>query len=517
MMIPRKLHAFNQNIQQSHWLSNIIALFSGGLLTLAFAPFHAWYLALILPLFAYYSCANSSPKAAFCRGSLFGFGLFMTGASWIYVSLNTYGGAPPILAILACVILAFLTGLHLGVATYVQNKLWPNHSLIRLIFIFPILWVLSEWIRSFSPILFGGFPWLDVGYTQINTPLAGFASIMGVYGVSWLTILSGALLYSCLIVKKRYKIWPALIVIAIWSLGAWLKTISWTQPMSKSTQVSLIQGNISPRMKWSEQALNQTLMTYENLTAKALGSPIIIWPESAIPDYNINPQTQTFLKKLYQLAKPHHNAILVGLPIASPATEQVYNGAMVIGHGSGVYLKRHLVPFGEYIPMSQWFGSMLAFFDIPMSGFSPGPNHQTFITIQSLHVALFICYEIAFPTLVNDHVDHSNLIITQSDDGWFGNSLGPWQQQQMAQFRAIETGRPVLRATNNGITSVINRFGQIIASLPQNKVGILKAQVTPVTGLTPWDRYGLWLFGWTACLSLLLGHCLQVHDQKKNK
>ncbi|MDO8954754.1 MAG: apolipoprotein N-acyltransferase [Gammaproteobacteria bacterium] len=465
----------------------LLCLISGALLTLSFAPFNQFYLGIICPLILLLCLQHASPKQAFWRGLIFGIGLFATGISWVYVSIHTYGNADIPLSLLITALLVLIMALFPALMVFSLAK-WSKLSRLNgMLCAFPAAWVLFEWMRSW---IFTGFPWLLLGYSQISSPLAGFAPILSVFGVSLAAVWTSAALLAAWQSPKRARLFIIIALILVWGLGQGLRSVHWTKPDGSAVKVSMVQGNISQSIKWSQAYQDQILQTYQSLNKQAWGSSLIFWPEAAVP--LLPEQVYGYLNSLNQAAKSNHAAILLGLPLDNATTQQYYNGAIVIGNGQGLYLKRHLVPFGEYVPLLNILGPLLNSLTIPMSSFSEGPDAQALPIMNGISVAVFICYESAFPEEFRDTLQNAQLIATLSDDSWFGHSLGLYQHQEMDQMRALETGRYLVRSTNNGGTSVVNPQGKIIASLPAFTAAVLNAQIIPMTGRTPWLIIGIW-------------------------
>ena len=316
------------------------------------------------------------------------------------------------------------------------------------------------------------------------------AAIGGVYLVSLAISITSTFIIAA-IIESNYKIKAYLIlcIIIVFLLSLSIYKTPWTTAAQPNQiKVSLIQANIPQDTKWNPNQVNNILEKYNELTQKNL-SPLVFWSENSIPVFP--EEAKNFLNYINMLGIINHSAILVGLPYMDSSTGKYYNAAQVLGYGHGQYLKHHLVPFGEYFPLSSILGPNLSFINIPASNFSSGPINQKNLVMHKVNVSLFICYEIAFPTQVQLNSKKSELISVISDDAWFGNSLGPWQHMQIAQMRAIENGRYIVQSTNDGITAIINQYGSVVKQLPQFKTGVLSGIVQLYTGQTPWQRYGV--------------------------
>ncbi len=463
-----------------------LACMTGILLVLGFSPFKIWPLGFIVPAVLFLITEHKKPKAAFWLGFSFGIGEFGVGASWVYVSLSHYGNSA-FLAFLITLLFILILALFPAVQLWVMQRFFKTGRLLKLLLIYPLLWLVFEGIRS---TIFTGFPWLLVGYTQTFNWLAGFAKLGSVFLVSFLCVFIAGLLV-LLWKKKGEPSRPLLkggivgLILILFIAGGILRHHPFTKPVGSPLQVALVQGNITNSLKWTPDYFNQIVMTYARLTGPVLNTPLIVWPENSIPNFpeNITP----FMNALDNDTGLFKSALVFGLPIDDPINHAYFNGALALGDANGMYLKQHLVPFGEYIPWPGLFSPIFNHLNIPMSAFTAGPDDPLPMIIHGIPVQIFICYESAYPFLFRE-AQNSAYIITLTDDGWFGHSLGPYQHEEIEAMRAIETGRPILRATNSGITSIIDQNGRIIASAPTFKEFVLKGVIQPVNGKTPWLR-----------------------------
>lgn len=462
---------------------------AGAIFTLGLSPFDIW---VAVPLSAALLAAllhRPNKCSDFAIGWRYGLGVFASGASWVYVSIHVYGGATMPLA--ALMTGAFCAGLALlfALQAYVYGRWFKHQGTWALCASFPALWVLFEWLRSW---LLTGFPWLYAGYAAIDIPLAGWAPVAGVYGASlWLVgfgATATALFYARPENRKRLAIYLAALALFATS-GALLKRIEWTKPVGEPIRVALYQPNIDLEAKWNRQLFRQHLNQYRTATQPLYSqSDIILWPESALPAYRH--QVTPFLTEVDTLARQHNSALITGIPIRADSGR--HNSIIAIGNGTGEHHKQKLVPFGEYVPLEQWLRGVIGFFDLPMSSFTPGPQRPPRLTAGELTIAPFICYEIVYPGFVSRHSNGSNLLVTVSNDSWFGASVGPLQHLQMARFRALETGLPLLRGTNNGISAIIGRHGEIQAQSAQFIETTLVGEVQPRSGRTLITQVGHW-------------------------
>lgn len=541
-------------------LKLILLLIVGIILSTAFSPFNIYSFAFICPAVLCYCWLTATPRRAFIQGLMFGIGFFAAGTSWIYISIHDYGGASTLASGMITVGFVLYQALFPAIQGYLIKKLFNHRRISEAGFafcLFPASWVLFEWLRGH---LLTGFPWLLLGYSQLATPVKHLAPIVGVFGLSLITaMMAGALsIMGRRLSMKTKWIGVAIIVLPV-AIGFTLRHHEWTQPIQSPIQVSLLQGNIPQQLKWQTGHQSSIINRYKTLTEAHWDSGLIIWPEAAIPTFPS--QVRPLLETLDQAGKQHHTQLMIGIPLANYQTGQLYNGLIVLGQYQGRYLKRHLVPFGEYTPLKSIIGPINRWLNIPMSDFSAGPSWQPLLKIANrntfFYIAPFICYEIAYPLEVIDsvlgHGKHdanqlphtpphtrtrtsitttntmtsntttastmkeqhnisnnttqrnttANVLVTLLDDSWFGRSIASAQHLQIGQMRALETQRPMLMASNNGITASINATGAIVSVLKPFQVGVLTTQVQPRAGKTPFMILKNWPM-WAGVLALVL-------------
>ncbi len=477
-----------------------LAPVGGALITLSLAPFSIWPAGIAACFIFLYCLLECNSRQALWRGWLFGLGLFGSGASWIYVSIHVHGNAGvPLAALLTAMFCAGLALLYALLAwCYVK---WVRHLPGGMLLGFPTLWVLFEWLRSW---MLTGFPWLLLGSAHLDTPLAGWAPILGVFGLSLWVALSA----SCLFLAWRRKALNSLaaygvVIATIWIGGAQLRSIEWVAPASpESLSVAMVQANIPQELKWTRGFYQPTLDLYRDMTMELLGTDIIVWPESAIPNYY--QRADDFLEPIAALAEAAESTLILGIPWREQGQSNYYNAIVSTGQGSGHYFKQHLVPFGEYVPLEAWLRGLIAFFDLPMSAFSKGPAEQPPLRAKSFRVAPFICYEVVYPDLVSRSARDADLLITISNDSWFGASIGPLQHLEMARMRALENGRYLIRSTNNGISAIVNHRGEIVTQSEQFVATVLRGEARVMLGSTPFGSFGSSPV-LVACVMALLG------------
>ncbi len=468
----------------------LIAILAGAILPGAFAPHHLWPLAIISPaILLWVWLKNKTPKAVFVSGLLYGLGFFGMGVSWVFVSIHRFGNTNISLAVLITSLLVIVLALFIAIQGYLLKRFFRGNTMAFCLLGFPSSWVLFEWLRSW---LFTGFPWLYLGYSQLATPLSGYAPIMSVYGVSFAVLITSGAIITFLVADRKTKTLTSVLMILTWGIGYLLQHHDFTKTNPKSYTVSLVQGNIKPFDKFaSTDPIGSTQKTYGKLTEKAWGADLILWPESAIP--LPLPYSKPYIDQLQKIATKYHSTLITGIQVIN-SQEEYYNSLIALGEGNGIYHKYHLVPFGDFLPFEQYLRGLIGFFDLPMSSFISGPIKQPLITAGDLKLVPLICYEIAFPELLRDTIRNADVIITLSEDGWFGESWGPHQHLEIAQMRALETSRMVLRATTSGITAIIDPKGKITATLPQFKAMVLNGTFHSMIGETPWVKMGLWPF-----------------------
>lgn len=463
---------------------SFLALLAGSCLALAFAPFYSFPIAVLAPALLLYTWLNTKPLPSFWYGYLYGLGFFGLSISWVYVSMHRFGGLAVPAASLLTLLFAAALALFPAVQGYLLNRFFPTTTTIKLLLAFPCSYALSDWLRSW---LFSGFPWVLLGYSQTNSPLKGFAPIIGEYGLAFIiTLCSALLLLSWLKITTQKKLRSGLLslslVVVISLLGLALTQIAWTKPHSKPITISLIQGNIPQQLKWQTDFLQPTLDRYLTLTSEHWDSDLIIWPEAAVP---IAAQYATdFLAYIAEQAKQHHTRVLLGIPEEADKVHY-YNALYILGEGQAHYYKRQLVPFGEYLPFPKQLEWLINYWQIPLSTMLPGQLTQSTLQANGFNIAPFICYEIAYAYLVEKIPPKTDFLVIVSNDAWFGESFAPAQHLQIAQFRALTTGRPAVVSTNNGVTAIIDEHGTVSQLLPQFVTAVLRGEIIARQGLTP--------------------------------
>lgn len=463
-----------------------LALLAGAACVFGFAPFGIYPLpVLALAVLFWLWQSADTPRTAAKLGYAFGLGLFGAGISWIYVALHDYGGMPLPLAALATLLFAAFLALLPALAGYAQARL-PVARTPRLLLAMPASWVLSEWLRG---TLFTGFPWLTLGYAHSDGPLAGYAALLGVYGVSLAAALSAGLL--AVLWHERWSRAGriALLALAIlWGSGAALRSVAWTEPEGEPFSVALLQGNIAQDLKFNEDALFDTLETYRRLALQS-DARLTVLPETALPLLREELPT-VMLAQLRDHARQNGGDVLIG----SFEREQgnYYNSVFTLGTADEQhYRKHHLVPFGEFIPLRSLLGWFInGVLNIPMGDLARGSEAQPPLNVAGQKVASDICYEDVFGEEVIHHLPQASVLLNLTNDAWYGESHAAEQHNQISRMRALETGRMMLRATNTGVTSIIAADGRVLQQLPQHRQGVLQGQAQGYSGITPYVRWG---------------------------
>lgn len=457
----------------------LFSLIAGLLYPLAFAPWGWWPLVLVSVALFWWSLHDASPRQALLRGWLFGLGSFGFGVSWLHVSMHQYGGTPLWLALPMTGLFAAAMALYPAALAGLSARLGHSSA------VFTGLWLLIDWLRG---LLLTGFPWLYPGYAMTDTPISHLAPLGGIWLVSLVTVAAAVTLAE--LARRR---WRAAIPTAALALAGTLVSLlplSFTEQTGEPIKVALAQGNVPQDVRWQLTQQAATRAIYADLTGQASPGSLLIWPEAAITEFYQD--ARPFLLEQGERMNSRGGALITGIPWREYGSTgpQYFNSVTVLGGGQGLYHKQKLVPFGEYVPFQEQIRGLIPFFDLPMSSFSRGHAEQPNLTALGLTVSPFICYEILYPSLVAQRSQNSDLLLTISNDAWFGTSAGPHQHFQMTRMRALETGRWLLRGTNNGITALIDPNGKVHSQLPQFERGLLEGEVRAVSGTTPFMLTG---------------------------
>jgi apolipoprotein N-acyltransferase len=465
-------------------LAAIAAALAAGALTVAgFAPSALFLLPfLTLAGLLHLWQRAATPRAAFRTGFAFGAGLFGVGASWVYVSLHDFGMMPAPLAAIGTLAYCAVLALYPAAAGWCVARMRLGH-LASALLAFPVLWTLFEWLRGW---IFTGVSWLALGYSQVDSPLAGFAPIVGTYGLSFVTALCAGSLAIVISGSRKARLAGGLALVCAFGLGQLARQIDWTSPRGAPLKVALLQGNIPQDLKFQPDRYAATLATYKRLIEASQGQ-LIVLPETAIPRF-LDAVDPGYLRDIARIAAERRADVLIGVPIRD-REGRYFNSVVSVGASpSQRYDKSHLVPFGEFVPPG--FGWIVKTFAIPLSDFSLGPENPKPLALAGQLVAPNICWEDAFGEEIIRQLPEATLLVNVSNVAWFGDSLAPAQHLQISRMRALETGRTMLRATNTGMTAIIDPRGRVVARLPQFTEGILEGEVRGYVGTSPYVKFG---------------------------
>ncbi len=496
--------------------ADLLALIAGALLPLAFAPLSVFPIAVLSPALLFLLWLDATPRRALWRGLLFGLGQFGVGVSWVYVAIHDFGHSGIPLALFLTALFVGTLALFPAVLGYLAARFMRGPEWLRLALLFPAAWMLGEWLRGW---ILTGFPWLNLGYSQIDAPLRGFAPLVGVYGVTLAVAVSAGLLatlvFSGLRIRvggstasasiqrrkprsptaSRFALPPSMAgvaftgLVALWVTGALLTRVDWTEASGAPFRVSLVQGNIPQDSKWQPELVQHTLDLYADLTRQHWDSRLILWPEAAVPVFH-HEVAGDYLPGLAREARAHGTDIVLGIPVREPHTRHYYNSLLALSDMPGFYHKRHLVPFGDYLPLEDFLRGLIRFFDLPMSGFSAGPDRQPLLEAAGQKIASAICYEDTFGEELITALPEAALLVNATNNAWYGNSFAPHQHLEMSRLRALETGRYMLRVTTNGVSAIIDERGKIRGRSPQFETHVLSGEAVPRRGATPYARAG---------------------------
>jgi apolipoprotein N-acyltransferase len=530
-------------------LGIILSAVAGMGLTFSFAPYRYYlfgYISLISLIFLIYlnNQKNYFQLPLKYLGFFWGLGFFATSVSWVFVSIHKYGGTSVFGACLLTGLFVGFLSLFPAINLLILKKLGlDNPRDWRFGLAFPSSWVLMEIFRGW---FLTGFPWGLLGYTQLNTSLKYYASVVGVYGVSFLTAIIATLIaqlaihnYNAIKYHKhenshkqeyiknfKYKL------IAINSLGLGLvilifmgggyiqkryisinsdnfavnkqyNSISSDSNTHASNQkgqthrIAVIQPNIDPFEKflfrdvgslidYIKQHYWQPTIGLKNLDKIDL----VVWPENSLPLEEQYPEAKVFLDEVDTVAKQKDFGLLLGLPVVQ--NDSYYNSVLGLGNARGVYHKINLVPFGDYVPLEKWLRGAMEFFDLPLSIFKAGEAKQRSIQLKKQKLLATICYDIAFAEHLRGRISRENpgVIVNISEDGWFGDSIGPHQHLDLARMRAIENGKFVLRSTTSGISAIIDPNGNVVNQTPMFTKSILLGEYQDCYQQTIWNKIG---------------------------
>jgi len=473
------------------WWPRLAALVAGAALSLSFAPYDQWWLALAAPatLIALWARAPGAREGG-RLGFAFGVGLYAAGTWWLYISIHGLGQAPIWVAMLVMGSLVLMMSAYQALLGYLVCRWLQPASLAGRLLWVPAAWVLVEWWRGW---FLSGFPWLSLGYSQTDTWLAGLAPVGGVHLVSFALLAGAGALAMAWQARGASRALALVVLVLPWTLGQWLRDVQWTTVSGPERTVAIVQGAIPQNVKWLAANQQNILDTYAQLHRKALGAQLIVWPEAALPD--VASRYTDYLGAVWSAARNAGSDVVMGTQreqlVDDSAVPRYYNSLLALGQGEPVfYDKRHLVPFGEYFPVPDLVRSWLRLMSLPNSDFNRGATRQPTFELAGVKLAPSICYEDAYPALLREQILDSEALVTVTNDAWFGHAGARYQHLQIARMRALESRRYLLRAANDGVSAVIGPDGKVLARAPEFEPTVLRARFQPRTGSTPYLLLG---------------------------
>ncbi len=464
----------------------LIALGSGLATPLGFAPYDFYPIPFITTLLLILLSINSRKQKAFLFGYLFGLGYFGYGVNWLHISINLFGGINlpgawmiTLLLVLYLSIFPALFSLIVSVLIYKKKV-----SFLDCLYV-PAVWVLLEWSRGW---ILTGFPWLNLGYSQTDSILSGLAPVMGVYGIGFIMVMTSISILLLCQGKRSIKVLAGALIISVGFISWASKNRDWTEDGGRTLSVALIQGAIPQEIKWSPDMRQPTKDLYRDFAMQHLDADLIVWPEAAIPAYYH--QELPYLDELHRQVRENQTQLITGMPVYDRDSDRFFNGVVYLNETTSFYFKQHLVPFGEYLPLKFLLQPLVNRFNIPIADFSPGDQTLPVLQADDFKIGISICYEDAFGNEVIRAMPGADILVNISNDAWFGDSIAPHQHLQIARMRAQETGRYLLRATNTGITAIIDSKGSIKSRISQFAPGSLADDVVLYRGHTPYSLVG---------------------------
>ena len=461
-----------------------LAILAGALYPIAFAPFGFYWLVFISLALLIILWRDSSKKESLVIGLFFGFSMFSVGTSWVFVSLHNFGNMPLIMSTIVVFFFSLAMASYIGLIGFTQSLFCRLRKSTRCILVIPSLWILGEWVRGN---IFGGFPWLYIGYSQTDSLLTGLIPIIGVLGVGFVVVVLVSVFLEILYSHGRKRLVLIFGFLSMLICCGLSHMYVFTYPKDKPINIAMIQNNISLDDKWNREKIADIANGYLQASFEIEDADLVIWPEAAIP---------LFLDELeldiITILKNADSDFIIGVIQREVSDENAryFNSALAIGDKRFIYKKRKLVPFGEYLPIPSFFGWVFNQLKIPMSNFTPGQMNQQRILLAGQQIGVSICYEDAFGNVIKSALPEATILVNISEDAWFGDSLAPHQRLQMARGRAIEFGRPVIRSSNNGLSSIIKEDGTVTVIAEQFKKTIVQGNVQPMEGTTPFLFWG---------------------------
>ena len=489
LIAPRTRHALLAR--------GVLSFGVGALLACAFAPLQWWPLAILSPAALMWLWEDAAPREAAWTGFWFSFGTFLAGTYWLYVSVHDLGKAPVWMTIGIMLGLIGIMALYNALIGYAVARLLPRGGPWRWLVGVPAAWLLIEWLRGW---FLSGFSWLSLGYSQTDTWLARFAPVLGVYGISLLLLMSAGALVALIRGNARVRLIAGLALVIPWVVGAALGPVSWTHPSGAPVSVAVIQADIPQDEKWQDAYEDKILRRYRTMTESALGTQLIVWPEAALPEPANN--MLPYIAAVDRETQAKGSSLVMGVIRASDDGEHYYDSILALGKQASWYAKDHLVPFAEFFPVPRFVRNWLRLMSLPYDSFTRGGTDQAPLPVAGLELGATVCYEVGYGSYMLHMLPKADALVNVTNDAWFGHSTARYEQFQMARMRALEEGRSLIVATNDGISAVIGPRGEVLASAPPFEQYVLRSSVTPRAGITPFTRVGNWLIVSLAVLGL---------------
>jgi apolipoprotein N-acyltransferase len=487
---------------ERRFVGSLVALLAGGSLSLSFAPFGWWPLAILMPALLMWLWQDATPRRAAVLGFWFNAGTFAVGTYWLYISLRLIGHAPIPLALLLMAALVAVMGAYHALLGWFVARFLPARGAVRWMVGIPGAWLLIEWWRSW---FLTGFGWLALGYAHTDNWLGSLAPVIGQFGLGLVTLMLAGALVALLLGTRVARIGAASLIVVAAAAGFALRDVQWTRPFGKPIEVAVVQGAIPQDEKWLQQNLEKILQVYRSLTVQAHGAELIVWPESAIPDLANN--HVEYYGEVYREASARGSSLIMGTIRAEEnpgnGEPEYYNSVLAMDRGTpgvGWYNKHHLVPFSEFFPVPDFIRSWLRLMSLPYSDFNRGAALQEPLEAAGQRIVASVCYEDAYGATQLPPLRTATMLVNVTNDSWFGRSTARHQHLQISRFRALEAGRPMVRAANDGVSAVIGPRGELQVTAPEYAANVLRAELQPRIGLTPYARVGNWP---VVCLALV--------------
>ncbi|AGA34181.1 Apolipoprotein N-acyltransferase / Copper homeostasis protein CutE [Thioalkalivibrio nitratireducens DSM 14787] len=464
------------------WPATLLSLLAGATLVLAFAPFDHYLLAPLSLALWFALLRGAGPRHALRHGYAFGLGLFGAGANWIFNSLLIFGEAPLVVATLITALFVLYLALYPALLAWIAARLFGRARLLSWLLALAGGFVLLEALRGW---FLSGFPWLLIGHTLLDSPARGWLPVAGEAGAGLVVALAAVALV--LLGARRFV--AGLVLLAM-LLASSAGNALWNglQPAPSALRVAIVQGNIEQSRKWADDGIDYALSLYSGLSREAGDVDLLVWPETAIPAFYF--EVYEPLEVLSLDLEAWGTELVTGIFDYDPATRAMYNSIRHIPSGA-TYDKRQLVPFGEFLPFRDRVAWLDRLLDIPMSDLTPGTGSGR-VAMAGLVAGLSVCYEAAYSRRIRAALPEAGFLLNVSNDAWFGDTLAPHQHLQIARVRALEMGRPLIRATNTGVSALIDADGRLTARAGLFTREVLTGEIQPRQGYTPAARFGPW-------------------------